>query len=70
MNVLKIFAERLKELIDEKYNTVKDFSKEIQIPYTTISNWLQLKRVPSIVYLRVVCDFFNVSSDYLLGREN
>lgn len=69
-NVLDIFAERLKELIKEKGWTIQEFSLYIHIPRTTINSWLLKQKSPKIDYLCDIANFFKVSTDYLLGREN
>ena len=72
--IQKIFVERLKELIkdadpNKEYNQ-SYFSKSINIPYTTINSWMNLKRTPQIDSLDILADYFGVTVDYLLGREN
>ena len=69
-NVLDIFAERLKELIKEKGWTIQEFSLYIHIPRTTIISWLLKQKSPKIDYLCDIANFFKVSTDFLLGREN
>lgn len=69
-DVLAIFSDRLKELINEKYNSVKEFAVEIKIPYSTINSWILKKRQPTILYLRKLAEHFKVSADYLIGMEN
>ncbi len=68
--ILNIFSERLKELIDDKGLDITKFSKEIKIPRTTINGWILKQRMPKIDVLYRIAFFFNVSSDYLLGLES
>ena len=44
------------------------FSKEVDIPQSTISNWFCGWSVPSVKYLIVIADYFDVSLDYLCGQ--
>ena len=44
------------------------FSKEVDIPQSTISNWICCGSVPSVKYLIVIADYFDVSLDYLFGQ--
>ena len=64
------FAERLKELRDDKGLNNQDLSNLIGIPRTSISNWLNGRRTVQVDALIKIALFFNVSTDYLLGLEN
>lgn len=66
-----MFNERLKELIFEKCNnSQKEFSVITGIPTSTISHWLTRNIKPTYVQIVKICDIFQISADYLLGREN
>ena len=66
-----MFIERLKELIEERCGgSQKEFSVQTQIPASTISHWLTRDIKPTYVQIIKICDTFQVSADYLLGREN
>lgn len=67
---LKVFAERLKELREEKNLTINGIAKEIGIPASSISRWENQKRMPTIDSLFMLAQYFNVTTDYLLGLEN
>ena len=69
-SIKEIFADRLKELLDEKGLNAKTFSIKIGIPKSTISDWLLLKRTPKIDNIPKIALYFGVSTDYLLGLEN
>ena len=66
-NVLSIFSERLKSLLNERDLKLKNFSAEIGIPDSTISDWLLKKSHPSIENIPKIAKYFKVSTDYLLG---
>ena len=69
-NLITIFSNRLKELMkDKKINSV-ELAKAINIPRASISNWLICRRSPQIDSLCKLADFFGVSIDYLLGRQD
>ena len=61
------FAERLKELREEKGLSLKQLSKEIGISDVAIGRWERKARIPNIEALIVIAKYFNVSADYLLG---
>ncbi len=68
--VLKIFAKKLKELLKENNLNNSTFAAKCGIPRTTINSWTECKKIPKADALLVVAEFFNVSVDFLLGRED
>ena len=70
VNVKEEYPKRLKELIKEKKLTQVKLSVLTGIPKNTICNWLNGKRIIQIDNLSLLADFFCVTTDYLLGRED
>ena len=70
VNVKEVYPKRLKELIKEKKLTQVKLSVLTGFPKNTICNWLNGKRVIQIDNLSLLADFFGVTTDYLLGRED
>lgn len=68
MNLSK-FGETLKELLDEQNLTGKQLGLELGIAGPTITRYIQGKFMPSMNNLILIADYFNCSTDYLLGRE-
>ena len=69
--LIEIFRDRLKDLMaDNNIFKINDLAKKIDIPRTTISNWLNLCRTPQIDSLVIIAKFFDVTSDYLLGLKD
>ena len=68
--LIKVFATRLGELMRERGINVTKLAKLTNIPRSSISNWLILRRTPMIDALCVLADCFAVSTDHLLGRED
>ena len=66
---LKIFAERLTELIFDSKMTARDVAKEVDIGKTTIYEYLSGNKMPTLGNLIKLADYFNCSTDYLLGLE-
>ena len=64
------FSERLDELMLEKEISALALSKLIHINDATISRWRRGEMNPTIDKLNMLCDFFGVTADYLLGRED
>ncbi len=60
----------LKELRIEKCLTQKELAAKLGITQDSISLWEKGKRIPDTQYLTKLCEIFNVSADYLLGRSD
>lgn len=63
------FIDRLNNLLFDKNLSKMDLSKKADIPYTTICGWFN-NRLPDYNALIKLSNYFHVSADYLLGREN
>lgn len=61
-------AERIKELRIEQGYSIQSLSKELKIGASSICRWENAKADISGSALILLADFFNVSTDYLLGR--
>lgn len=64
---MNTFAERLKELREERNLSQNDLAKEVNISVACISRWENNLRVPNIDSIIILCKFFKCSSDYLIG---
>ena len=67
---MKIFAERLKELRNEKNLSLIELSKELKISNATLCRWENNICDIKGEQLVVLSKYFNVSIDYLLGLED
>jgi transcriptional regulator with XRE-family HTH domain len=65
-----MFTKIFNELLSEKNLSYTALAKELNIPQTTISNWLNRGSKPNIEDLIKICDYFNISLDYIIGRES
>ena len=68
--VLLMLSTRLKELRTAEGMTQVDFAQKLSVTKQTVSNWENNNIQPSIDMLIKIADYFNVSTDYLLGRES
>jgi transcriptional regulator with XRE-family HTH domain len=66
--VNNIFKERLVYLREEKNLKQKEFAEAIKIHNRNINRYELGLREPDFDTLIKIADFFNVSTDYLLGR--
>lgn len=64
----KVFAERLRQLRKSRGMLQKTLSHELGISFQALSMMETAERWPSIEILAAIADFFEVSTDYLLGR--
>ena len=62
------FCKRLKQLRTERGLTIKEVCSTLEITVSGFAHYEQGKREPSLETLVNICDFFDVTADYLLGR--
>ena len=65
-----IFNERLKELRIEKKLSQTQLAKHLKVSQRSISSWETGFREPDFKTLNSIAQFFDVSTDYLLGLED
>ena len=69
-NQIKILViERIKYLMEIEHLTQYALAKQLNISQSTICNWLNGKKEPSIENLWKLADRFDVSVDFLIGRS-
>lgn len=61
------FHRRLRELRNLKSMTLDDLAKALGTTKTTLSRYENNKRTADSDFIISACDFFGVSSDYMLG---
>ena len=64
------FAERLKSLRLERGLTQVQLAKMTNLAQTTISAYEKRRNSPSDETIIILCKFFGVSADYILGLED
>ena len=65
-----MFSARIKELRLDKQLSQADLAKAMSVNQRTISNWEKAVRQPDFETLAMLAEFFQVSTDYLLGLED
>lgn len=63
------FSERLKQLRMSKGYSQSELANKLGISKSTISMMEVGSRQPSFEMMEMIADFFNVSLDYLMGKE-
>ncbi len=65
-----MFGERLRELRKRKKLTMKELGKVFNLAESTISGYESGARKPDIDQVKKFADYFDVPTDYLLGRSD
>lgn len=65
-----LIVERIKDLMMTERLSQYALAKSINVSQSTICNWLNGKKEPSVESLWKLADFFDVSVDYFIGRKN
>ncbi len=63
----EIFKKRLKQLREAKKMTQSELSNELNIGRASISNYELGTRIPDASVLVSIAEYFNITTDYLLG---
>ncbi len=61
---------RIKELRKEKSLSQEKLAKELGVGRTTITRWETGERYPELEKVVEISNFFNVSTDFLLGKQD
>ena len=64
------FGVKIKDLRKEKNLTQKELAQALSITVSTLSHWECGYQEPNFDDLIMIADYFEVSVDYLLGRED
>lgn len=65
-----MFAKQLEKLRNAYNLTQTQLADELCVTKQTVSNWENGNILPSVDTLIRICNFFNVSTDYILGLDN
>lgn len=63
------FGDRIKQLRENVNLSREQLSNKINISYSALSKYETNNRFPDKITLNKIADFFDVSTDYLLGRN-
>lgn len=64
------FGNRLRVLLSDRNISQKNFAAEIGIAASTAGNYVNGVREPDYETLKRIAQYFQVSTDYLLGRTS
>ena len=68
--IFMTWNEKLKQARTEKGISQQEASVRLQMSRTCYANYEQGTREPSFNALRRICDLYDISADYLLGRTD
>jgi transcriptional regulator with XRE-family HTH domain len=64
------FNERLKQLRTDKAITIKEVASALGMTVSAYAHYEQGRREPSLDVLCKICNYYDVSADYLIGRTD
>lgn len=64
-----MIAKKLKELRDKKGLSQAELASIIGVAQQTVASWEKEKSSPNYDILQNIADYFNVTTDYLFGRD-
>lgn len=64
-----MFANSIKYLRQSRELNQVQLADKLGVAKQSVSNWENDNIMPSVEMLEKIADFFNVTTDYLLGRE-
>lgn len=67
---MKVFGERLVELRKEKKISQAKLAKSLGVSYSVVCYWETDRSEPTAPNIVKIAEFFNVTTDYLLGRSD
>lgn len=70
MDTLSTFANRFKKLREERGLSQSDLAKELNISRGSVSFYENGSRSPDIKVLADICNYFHVTSDYMIGLSD
>ena len=66
---MEILSDKIRELRVERAMSQQDLANLLYVDRTTLAGYESGKREPSLHILIQIADIFDVSVDYLLGRD-
>ena len=64
------FSARLTELLSENKISKLELAKRIGVSATSISDWSTGRIQPTVENVYLICEYFQVSADYMLGLKD
>lgn len=68
-NLKDVFSSNIRRLMEEKDINKADLSRALNIPFTTVSDWVNGKKYPRMDKVQVIADFFGVMKSELTEEK-
>lgn len=65
-----MYGKRIRDLRKENNLTQKELANLIKVDFRTVSFWETERFEPNIEQIIKLCDVFDVSADYIIGRKD
>lgn len=62
-----MFAERLRKILEEYKISRYKMAKDLNLSQQTVANWCYGYNEPKAKQIVIICQYLDVSADYLLG---
>lgn len=62
-------SEKIRLVREQRGFSQAQLADKLGVARTTVTAWESATVAPSLAMLMQLCDYFNVSADYLLGRD-
>lgn len=66
---MSTLAERIRELREDRKLSKTELAQAIGVSDVMIGYWERQRSEPTASYIIALCDYFEVTADYLLGRK-
>jgi len=66
---MSTFGQRIKQLRKSNHLTQKSLSEQLSVNRDALAKWETDRAYPDINTIKEIANFFNVTTDYLLGRD-
>ena len=67
---MTVFNNRINILMAESKKTIRQVAKEAGVNKSNLATWLTTDTMPNSKSIILLCRYFNVSADWLLGLSN
>lgn len=64
-----MFAQRFREILNESKISRYKLAKDLGLSQATIKNWYYGDNEPKATQIAMLCQYLEISADYLLGIE-
>lgn len=65
----EVFTKNLRQLMKDRHIKTKDLAKVLHITPPHVSHFLVGRQLPRIEMLYEICELFDVSMDWICGRD-